>query len=65
MSFIDVMYMYTLVVLFQMYKTNNSIICSHNFFIILILMYPVQSLTRMLNILDKFSMGVTFVMREG
>jgi len=38
--------------------TRQWYICSEKFLIIVVLMYPVPSLTHMLNILDKFSMGV-------
>jgi len=46
--------LYTLVVLFQRYQMSNSIICSEKFLIIVILMYPVPSLTHMLDILGNF-----------
>jgi hypothetical protein len=38
---------------------NDVYIYSVEIFIIVILMYPVLNLTHILNILDKFSMGVT------
>jgi len=46
-------------VLLQRYNTSNSIVCLEKKLIIVILMYPVLSITHMLKILDKFSMGVT------
>jgi len=50
---------------FQRYKTIISISYSEDIFIIVIVMYPMPSLTHMLDILGKSNKGVAVIIRVG